>query len=172
MHRGELPDPARFGGREHRGLNTAPWMRVAGVDRFVKGFHEGRGYNRRVPRGRRTDPWLPVQGEDPPSFAPFTVDPVDPEARHNRYLHALLLDYGALAQSLDPAGRIRDYLVGVRGTDLLLGHAFVAIGRRELHATFFVLEPFRPYPLDPLSPDAGARRTGPRRRTGGPRAPG
>lgn len=154
MVRGTQPDMAALSGWEFRGLNTAPWMRAVGADRFVKGFAAGRGYNRRVKRGARSDPWLSPGRPEPEPFAPFTVAPVDPEAPDNRYLHALLLDYGALASGpLDPAGRIRDYLVEVEGSaELLLGHAFVAVGRTRLQATFFVLERLRRAP----EPTAGA----------------
>ncbi len=148
MRRGDRPDPTSLEGWEFRGLNTARWMRLAGADRFVKGFAPGRGYNRRVERGHRTEPWLPHGGEARAPWAPFAVTPVDAEAVDNRYLQALLLDYGAVARGpLDPAGRIRDYLVTVHEANgLLLGHAFVALGRTRLHATFFVLEPLRPAP--------------------------
>jgi hypothetical protein len=68
---------------------------------------------------------------------------VDPAARDNHYLQALLLDYGAGAKSrLDPARPIRDYLVRVEpgSDDLLLGRAFLALGPFRPSPTFFVLE--------------------------------
>ncbi len=157
MHAGSTPDADALVGWEFRGTNTAPWIRAAGMDRFVKGFTAGAdgvvGYNRRVPRGARTDPWLPADGPDPPPFAYYTVAPVDPEAADNHYLHALLLDYGAGAtSSLDPAGRLRDYLVALDDDhQLLLGHAFLALGPRRLSVTHFVLERLRPAPPPPTA---------------------
>ena len=149
MRRGHPVSATALDGYEFRGLNTARRLELAGADRFVKGFMRGRGYNRRVRRGRRTDPWLPPGQPDPPPFAPFTVGPVDAASRDNRYLQALLLDYGALARGpLDPAGKIRDYLVGI-DDDLLLGHAFIALGPFRAPVTFSVLERLRPAPAPP-----------------------
>ena len=153
MRRGVRPDLAQLDGWEYRGLNTATWMRVAGADRFVKGFAGDHGYNRRVAKGPRGAAWLPAGAPDPKPFAPFGVAPVDPAARDNRYLNALLFDYSAHARNrFDPAGSIRDYAVALDDShDLLLGHAFVAIGPARVHATFFVLERLRRAPPHAIS---------------------
>ncbi|CAA9263357.1 MAG: hypothetical protein AVDCRST_MAG50-2886 [uncultured Acidimicrobiales bacterium] len=56
MRRGRGPEPSLLAGWEYLGLNTAPWLRRVGADRFVKGFADGYGYNRRVPgRSRREE---------------------------------------------------------------------------------------------------------------------
>jgi hypothetical protein len=148
MRRGVRPDPAQLDGWEYRGLNTATWMRIAGADRFVKGFAGDLGYNRRVSRGPRSAAWLPASAPDPKPFAPFGVAAVDPATRDNRYLNALLFDYSAHARGrFDPARMIRDYAVALDDShELLLGHAFVAIGPARMHATFFVLERLRRTP--------------------------
>lgn len=140
MRRGQAPDPRPLAGAEFRGLNTARWLAGLRMQQFVKGFEERdgavRGYNRRVPQdGRWASP-----GE---RFAFFTVGPVDPAARDNHYLDALLLDYRAGSdRGLDPARRIRDYLVRVvpGSDDLLLGRAFLALGPFRPSPTYFVLE--------------------------------
>lgn len=148
MFRGGKPDQAMLSGFEYRGLNTARWVRAAGADRFVKGFVGDHGYNRRVPKGPLTDAWLPDAGPEPEPFAFFAVGPVDPAAWDNRYLQALLLDYAKYStRAADPAGRLKDYLVALDDEHtLLLGHAFIALGRARLAATFFVLERLRPIP--------------------------
>lgn len=148
MLRGQMPDPSALSGLEYRGLNTASWLRIAGTDRFVKGFAGDHGYNRRIQRGSSAGPWLPESGVEPEPFAFFGVAGVDPESPDNRYLRALLLDYSKYSRSaFDPAQRLRDYLVAVDGDDtLLLGHAFVAFGRARVKATFFVLERLRARP--------------------------
>ena len=86
---------------------------------------------------RRGRPRSPRRGGD-----------VDPEARDNRYLNSLLLDYSTHAKgALDPAGRLRDHLVTLdEEHTLLLGHAFLALGALRVPATFFVLERLRPAP--------------------------
>ena len=148
MRRGRRPDPAALTGWEYVGLNTARWLRTAGADRFVKGFADGYGYNRRVRGGARTAPWLAAGAPEPEPYAFYRISPVDPTATDNRYLNALLLDYGPCATGrLDPAGILRDYLVAIDDShDLLLGHAFSAAGRLRLPASFFVLERFRRAP--------------------------
>ena len=141
MRRGETPDVDRLVAGEYRGANTARWASALKMQQFVKGFErrpDGRlfGYNRRV---AQDGSWA----EPGKRFAFFEVRPVDPEARDNHYLQALLLDYGAGEGSrLDPARPIRDYLVRVEpGSDeLLLGRAFVALGPWRPSPTYFVLE--------------------------------
>ena len=141
MRRGEPPDVERLAGMEFRGANTAGWAARLRMRQFVKGFERRPdglfGYNRRVAQDGR---WA-APGE---RFAFFQVRPVDPAARDNHYLQALLLDYSAADGSrLDPARAIRDYLVRAEaGSDeLLLGRAFVALGPLRPSPTYFVLEP-------------------------------
>jgi hypothetical protein len=145
MRRGQTPDADALVGREFRGANTAGWAVRARMRQFVKGFErrpDGRlfGYNRRVAQDGLDGAW--ASPSDP--FAPFEVRAVDPAARDNHYLQALLLDYGAGGGSrVDPARGIRDYLVRVdAGSDeLLLGRAFVVLGPLRPSPTYFVLEP-------------------------------
>jgi hypothetical protein len=141
MRRGEAPDVERLAGMEFRGANTAGWAARLRIGEFVKGFERRPdgvfGYNRRVAQNGR---WA-APGD---RFAFFQVRPVDPAARDNHYLQALLLDYGAGGGSrLDPARGIRDYLVRAdAGSDeLLLGRAFLALGPLRPSPTYFVLEP-------------------------------
>ena len=76
--------------------------------------------------------------------------PVDPTAPDNRYLHALLLDYGqGKNPRLDASAGLRDYLVQVDAgdPDLLLGKAYYALGPvRVPTASFFILERHQPGP--------------------------
>jgi len=141
MRRGGTPDGDRLAGAEYRGANTAGWTVPLRMQQFVKGFErraDGRlfGYNRRVAQDHR---WA-APGD---RFAFFEVRAVDPAARDNHYLQALLLDYGAGGGSrLDPARGIRDYLVRIDlgSDDLLLGRAFLALGPLRPSPTYFVLE--------------------------------
>jgi hypothetical protein len=140
MRRGRTPDLERLAGADFRGANTAGWTVRARMQQFVKGFERRAdgavvGFNRRVAQdGGWAAPGTP--------FGFFTVAPVDPAARDNRYLQALLLDYGAGGNAwYDPSRPIRDYLVQV-DDDLLLGRAFLALGPLRASArTYFVLEP-------------------------------
>ena len=144
MRRGETPEPTALAAAEYRGANTAGWTVRLRMQQFVKGFElrpDGRvfGYNRRV---AQDDRWA-APGD---RFAFFEVRGVDPAARDNHYLNALLLDYGAGGNRwLDPSRPIRDYLVRVDpGSDeLLLGRAFLALGPFRPSPTFFVLERLR-----------------------------
>jgi hypothetical protein len=127
--------------------------RLLGLRRFIKGFVPGgrspvEGYNVSVTGASLSSPWTEqLQGDDRREWARFTVVPVDPQAVDNRYLHALLLDYGG-TQTPEPGipARIRDYLVRVvPGSDeLLLGHAFLAMGRARIAVGWFALERLQP----------------------------
>jgi hypothetical protein len=150
MRRGSAPAREALVGWEFRGVNTAAFLRRAGADRFIKGFTElrtgVRGYNRRIGRGGLTDAWIVAGDPEPEPFAFYDVRPVDPESRDNRYLNALLLDYGAGGNRRgDPSNPIRDYLVQVDADepDLLLGHAFIALGPWRIPVSFFALERLR-----------------------------
>jgi hypothetical protein len=143
MRRGRTPDVDALAGREFRGANTAAWMRMARMQQFVKGFErrpDGTlfGYNRRVAQDGLHGQWASPGRR----FGFFAVRPVDAADRDNRYLQALLLDYGAGGNPwFDPSRPIRDYLVQV-DDDLLLGRAFLALGPlRPSAGTYFVLEP-------------------------------
>jgi hypothetical protein len=146
--RGQTPDPTALAGWEYRGMNTPRWAGLAGIRKFIKGFYRAedgvRGYNLPVVQDRLDAPWRPKRARP---FGFYRVVTVDPTARDNHYLHALLLDYGRGGNPrLDPSRTLRDYLVRVRpGSDeLLLGKAFVAVGPARLAVSYFVLERLRP----------------------------
>lgn len=157
--RGTTPDPNQLSGWQFRGVNTqfrltrsSGWARFFGLAKFIKGFFrdpEGQlfGYNVVTEQDALTLPWLTAGGAaGERRFAFFRVVPVDPEARDNRYLHALLLDYGQAEHPLwDPSRGLRDYLVQVdpRSPDLFLGRAFFALGPARIETNFFLLERHR-----------------------------
>ncbi|HSF98537.1 MAG TPA: hypothetical protein VLA55_07570, partial [Ornithinibacter sp.] len=131
MLRGTPPVAADLTGREYRGTNTAATSRLLGIRRFIKGFEHVEedtvtGYNRHVRGGNLSTPWTASTWYGKTRFGYFTVTPVDPLAHDNRYLNALLLDYGSgLNPPRDPTALLRDYLVRTE-SGLLLGHAFLA----------------------------------------------
>jgi hypothetical protein len=151
--RGDTPDVGALRGWEWRGTNVPATSRLLGLRRFIKGFVPGdggrvEGYNVSVAGADLCSPWTERRQRDGRrDWARFTVAPADPEAVDNRYLHALLLDYGGVTTP-EPgiAGRIRDYLVRVvPGSDeLLLGHAFLAVGRARIAVGWFALERLAP----------------------------
>jgi hypothetical protein len=151
--RGSRPDVKALAGWEWRGTNLSASSRLLGLRRFIKGFvgaggDQLEGYNVSVAGSNLWSPWKErPQRDGRREWARFTVAPVDPEGVDNRYLQALLLDYGGV-DSPEPgiAGRIRDYLVRVvPGSDeLLLGHAFLAIGRVRIPVGWFALERLAP----------------------------
>lgn len=147
--RGATPEPDDLAGWEFRGLNHPAWARLAGVKKFVKGFYwKGaalHGYNCPVRQNRIASPWhLVPSDERPKRFGYYLVEPVDPAARDNAYLHAVLLDYGRGGNKrLDPTRGLRDYLVKL-DDDLFLGKAYYALGPVRVAASFFLLERLRP----------------------------
>jgi hypothetical protein len=158
FQRGLTPDPQGLVGWEFRGNNTPPWFRLFGIQKFVKGFYTDGdggvwGYNSPVVQDGVERAWrLKPSDEHPKRFGFYTVEPVDAVARDNRYLHALLLDYGkGKNPRLDPTAGLRDYLVQVDrdDPDLLLGKAYYAVGPVRVPTfSFFVLDRHRPGPRE------------------------
>ena len=151
--RGETPSPDALTGWEYGGWNRPPHMAVLGIRKFIKGFFrtvDDRcfGYNTPARQDGLDHDWSPrPSGDDPKRFAFYQVTPVDPEGRDNRYLHALLLDYGRGGNPASDVSRfIRDFLVRVEpGSDeLLLGKAYLALGPARLFSNFFLLQRLGP----------------------------
>lgn len=143
---GATPHLGELVGWEFRGMNTPAWARVAGIKKFVKGFEERPegvfGYNRPVKQNRLGQPW--EVGEK--RFGFYRVDAVDPTSVDNRYLHAVLLDYGRGGNGrFDPTQGLRDYLVqpDPENPNLYLGKAYYALGPLRLATNYFVLERLR-----------------------------
>ena len=155
FQRGVTPDLDQLVGWEFRGINTPRWARLAGIQKFMKGFFRDPsrggdvyGYNCPVAQNGLDGPWLARPDDAAPKrFGFYRVAPVDPTVRDNAYLHAVLLDYGKGGNSaLDPSQGLRDYLVQVTADnpDLYLGKAYYALGPARLAASYFVLERQRP----------------------------
>ncbi|CAN5707657.1 hypothetical protein BH11MYX1_BH11MYX1_44290 [soil metagenome] len=155
--RGVTPDLDQLVGWEFRGINHLPLnsariAELAGIKKFVKGFYraeDGRvmGYNIPVGRNALDGRWhLKPSESEPKRWGFFEVAAVDPTARDNDYLHAVLLDYGKGDNpALDPSQNLRDYLVQVdpKNPDMYLGKAFYALGPLRIPAGFFILERHR-----------------------------
>jgi hypothetical protein len=150
--RGVTPALEDLIGWEFRGTNTPPWMNLVRNKKFVKGmFRSGDGdvygYNCPVVQNRLDEPWLTRPDDAHPTrFGFYKVIAVDPTRRDNKYLHALLLDYGQGGGKLyDPTRGLRDYLVQVdpADQDLYLGKAYYAVGPARVFTNFFVLERHR-----------------------------
>ena len=162
--RGEPPALPALLGYEYRGYNCTPALALLGIRKFIKAFFATPGgsmygCNTPVVQNGLGGAWIarPHQAA-PRRYAFFRVAPVDPAARDNAYLHALLLDYGQGGNPrFDPSRLLRDYLVRcVPGSDdLLLGKATVALGPLRLAGGFFVLERHRSLP-GPITLPPGA----------------
>jgi hypothetical protein len=156
MLRGEPPAIEELVGWEYRGINMPATSAVLGLRRFVKGFVAddealALGYNKLVQGTDLTAPWTAkVRSNGRAAYAPFAVERVDPAARDNQHLNAVLLDYSA-APVPEPGmpSRLRDYLERVvpGSDDLLIGQAFMAFGGVRVPIGWFVLE--RLGPADP-----------------------
>jgi hypothetical protein len=107
-----------------------------------------RGYNCPAVQDALDAAWQPLpSARAPKRFGFYTVAPVDPTAKDNRYLNAVLLDYGKGGnRALDPTRGLRDYLVQVDAAnpDLYLGKAYYALGPLRVASNFFILERLRP----------------------------
>ena len=156
--RGSTPAMAELAGWEFRGMNQPAWARLAGIKKFVKGFEDRAakdagantsvfGYNSPAVQNALTDDWITKpEGESAKRFGFYTVKRVDPTSKDNRYLHAVLLNYGEGGNGrFDPTRGLRDYLVQVdpNNPNLLLGKAFYALGPARIATNFFILERLR-----------------------------
>jgi len=159
---GGTPDVADLVGWEFRGINTQLFgsrhtPRLAGIKKFCKGMFrqpnmegtgpapvpgvDGRvlGYNSPVAQNALDGRWDIAAKR----FGFYQVAPVDPTARDNEYVHAVLLDYSRGGNKpLDPTGGLRDYLVQL-DRDIYLGKAYYALGPLRVHSNFFILERHR-----------------------------
>lgn len=150
--RGVTPAIESLVGWEFRGINTqlfyvrnsARWF---GIKKFVKGFYRREdgavmGYNSPVHQNVLDGRWHIA----PKRFGFYAVEPVDPTARDNAYLHAILLDYSRGGNKrFDLTSGLRDYLVQVdpQDPDLFLGKAYYATGPLRVASNFFILERHR-----------------------------
>src|SRR4051794_27655314 len=150
---GEPPSLPGIVGYEYRGYNLPAATALLGIRKFIKAFFDTPGgaiYGCNTPAVQNGlhAPWIARPSEAAPRrYAFFSVTPVDPKARDNAYLHALLLDYGRGGNPLyDPSRLLRDYLMRcIPGSDeLLLGKAYFALGPVRLTAGLFLLERLRP----------------------------
>jgi hypothetical protein len=156
--RGTMPDLESLAGWEFRGinrlpLNSVPWGNAVGIKKFVKGFYkteDGKvmGYNCPVVCNVLDGRWHTKPSDSAPKrWGFYEAHEVDPTARDNRYLHAILLDYGkGNNPPFDITSRLRDYVVQVDPTnpDLYLGTAFYAFGPTRVGPlNFFILERHR-----------------------------
>jgi hypothetical protein len=152
MRRGVMPDLASLVGWEFRGINHPGWARVVGIKKFMKGFYKAEdgdvmGYNCPIDQNVLDGRWV-AKPDDlaPKRFGFYKVEAVDATRRDNKYLHAVLLDYGAGGNAkLDPTQGLRDYVVQVDAAnpDLFLGKAYYALGPLRLNTNFFILERHR-----------------------------
>jgi hypothetical protein len=156
--RGQTPDLDALVGWEFRGINHLPLndylpiAQIAGIKKFVKGFYRGQdgrvmGYNIPVARNVFDGRWhCKPSDTEPRRFGFYQVAAVDPTARDNTYLHAVLLDYSKGGnRRLDATNGLRDYVVQVEpdNPDLFLGKAYYAVGPLRIATNFFILERHR-----------------------------
>ena len=158
---GETPAIDNLTGFEYRGYNHPHLMALLGIRKFIKGFvTDGQGasfgYNTPVRQNGLDGAWSALPDEDRPKrFGFFRVVPVAPDAPDNAYRHAILLDYGRGGNApYDVTRVLRDYVVRIApGSDeLLLGKAYLALGRVRLPLSFFLLERHRPVGTEPALP--------------------
>jgi len=151
---GSMPDPAGLAGWEFRGFCPPAFARLAGIQKFKKGFFwkgDGSrrslwGYNVPIIQDGLHRPWTNKHGETAPKrFGFYEVLPgnAEPNLRHP---NALLHDYGRGRNPVwDGTRFLRDYVVQVDpdNEDLLLGRAYLAVGRFLVPSNFFLLERLR-----------------------------
>jgi hypothetical protein len=155
MRQSTRPDPARLAGWELRGWNTLDLTAVLGFRKFKKGFYQEdpaadpqvgvQGYNVKVVQNGLGDAWFDrVRQGTSLKHGWFEAYPVRLTDVDCRYPDALLINYDCDRNlGLDPARRLRDYLVQpyADDPDLYLGKAYVALlGPLRRFVSYFVLE--------------------------------
>jgi hypothetical protein len=158
FRRGSMPNLDAMVGWEFRGINRLPLdalpvAELVGIKKFMKGFFRGddgrvMGYNCPVVQNVLDGRWHTKPSDTAPKrFGFYEVSPVDPTARDNEYLHAVLLDYGKGGnKAYDPTAGLRDYLIQVdpENPDLFLGKAYYAVGPARIGGlNYFILERHR-----------------------------
>ena len=154
---GGPPSTTALLGHEYRGFNHPALTRLLGIRKFIKGFFPAGelafGFNARTRQNGLEGDWIARPDDaNPRPFAFFGIAPVQPEARDARYPNAVLLDYArGNNPAYDPARLLRDHLVRVdeSSDDLLLGKAYLALGRARAPVGFFLLERYRPFVAGP-----------------------
>ena len=157
MDHGATPQQKHLKDWEFKGFNPPTFAKVLGIQKFVKGFFvdpAGKlaGYNLFVdaPRGGPKAEWRPKKDGAPSARHGFyDVVPVGPTPRYADSPTAVLLDYGSgRNKTIDPEGRIRDFLVQVdpKNPDLYLGKAYLDLFATRAFSNFFVLQRMRPAP--------------------------
>lgn len=152
---GTVPVPEKLAGFEFRGYNPPLFAKIAGIQKFKKGFFwkDGDtsalwGYNIPVMQDGIHAPWSNKHGDTSPRrFGFYRVLPVTPGSKDDKHTNSLLLDYGQGNNPIyDGTGFIRDYLVQVDpdNDDLYLGKAYLAVGPLRVPTNFFVLDRLRP----------------------------
>jgi hypothetical protein len=148
---GTRPDPARLAGWEFRGFCPPAFAKLAGIQKFKKGFFSKLdgdrktfwGYNVPVIQDGLHRAWTNKHGETAPKrFGFFEVLPGSTEAAL-RHPNALLHDYGRGGNPFYDGTRfLRDYVVQVDpdNEDLYLGRAYLSIGRFVVPSNFFLLD--------------------------------
>lgn len=145
LRAGRPPRAEDLAGREFRGTNTPWFTNLLGIKKFIKGFFNGpdglEGYNIPVKQNGVSAPWVHKPSDQAPSRFGFYTSGTATE----RYPGTMMLDYGASARNAwwQPERLLRDYMVVVPGTNIVLGKAYLAFGSVYVHVSYFILEELR-----------------------------
>ena len=135
-------------GYEWRGWNTDPNLKYLGLKKFIKAFfrdaHGDEGCNIKVFQNALEAEWKPrTRRGKIDAFAFYLVRPQDDRTRIALNPRALLIDYGASPRNppYHVERTIRDYVVqpDAGEPDLMLGRAYVGVGRLRVASSFFVI---------------------------------
>ena len=155
--RGTVPDTDRLVGYEFRGFNKPFFTKIAGFQKFRKGFYkkgeETWGYNINVVQGSLDKPWsCKPSDDDPKRFGFYAVKPIADDDAAAKETGAILLDYSEGKNGLFEGSFLRDYVkqVDPDNEDLYLGKAYSSFGGRQMMPTFFIIERDRPAPDTPI----------------------
>jgi len=149
MNKGKEPSKEFLDGHLFRGLNVGFLPRLIGRRKFIKSFYKKRGLfligsNLRVKQNDPDEEYIKLlKGGGPRPEGYFLVESAKDNTKWNHYQDAAFLSYGRGNNAwYQPAKLLRDYLVNPfpENGNILLGHAYFAIGPFQVSFGFFVLE--------------------------------
>lgn len=154
FQKGTKPDPEKLVGWEFRGFNKPFITKVAGFQKFKKGFYrkndEPWGYNIPVEQGGLERPWTCRPSDTDPKRFGFYKIKDSSSVDKAKESDSVLLDYADGGNGLFEGSFLRDYVkqVDPDNEDLYLGKAYTEIAGAQVFPTFFIIERDREAPRE------------------------
>ncbi len=151
---GTQPDREKLVGWEFRGFNKPLITKIAGFQKFKKGFYKKGdgywGYNIPIVQGPLEREWTCRPSDDDPKRFGFYSVKLTQDLAQAKESDAILLDYADGKNGLFEGSFLRDYVkqVDADNEDLLLGKAYSSVAGAQIMPTFFIIDRDREAPRE------------------------